>query len=103
MLKRIHGVIKKPIIYLKDKLPAGQFFVLSSILVGLTSGLAAVTLKYIVHSIARLVTYYSNAFEEFLVFALFPLMGIFLTVLYIRYILKRDIQKGTAEIVYTIV
>ena len=103
MINRIHSILQRPILYLKEKLPSSQFFVLSSILVGLTSGLAAVTLKYFVHSIERLVTYYSNAFEEFLVFALFPLVGILLTVMYLRYFLKSDIQKGTAEIVHSIV
>lgn len=103
MIRTIHSILKKPILYLKDKLPASQFFVLSSILVGLSSGFAAVMLKYSVHSIERLVSYYSNVFEEFLVFALFPLIGILLTVLYIRYVLKREIQKGTADIVHSIV
>ena len=103
MINRIHSILQRPILYLKEKLPASQFFVLSSILVGLTSGLAAVTLKYLVHSIERLVTYYSNAFEEFLVFALFPLVGILLTVIYLRYFLKSELQKGTAEIVHSIV
>ena len=74
MIGAIHAVLKKPILYLKEQLPPGQFFVLASALVGLTSGLAAVTLKYCVHSIERLVTYYSNVFEEFFVFALFPLV-----------------------------
>ena len=67
MIGAIHAVLKKPILYLKEQLPPGQFFVLASALVGLTSGLAGVTLKYCVHSIERLVTYYSNVFEEFFV------------------------------------
>ena len=103
MIKTIHSIVRRPILYLKGKLPPSQFFVLSSILVGLSSGMAAVTLKYLVHSIERLITYYSNVFEEFLVFALFPLVGIFLTVIYIRYFLKSEIQKGTAEIVHSII
>lgn len=103
MIKPLHSILKQPVLYLKAKLPPTQFFVLSSILVGLFSGFAAVMLKYFVHSIERLVNYYSNVFEEFLVFALFPLIGILLTVIYIRYMLKRDLQKGTAEIVHAIV
>ena len=103
MIESVHSLIKKPILYLKEKLPSTQFFVLSSILVGLTSGFAAVMLKYFVHSIERLVNYYSNVLDEFLVFAFFPLIGIFLTVVYIRYFLKRDLQKGTAEIVHAII
>jgi CIC family chloride channel protein len=91
------------VLYLKGKLPPTQFFVLSSVLVGLSSGLAAVSLKYFVHSIERLVTYYSNIFEEFLLFAFFPLVGLFLTVLYLKYFLKKDLQKGTADIVHSII
>lgn len=103
MIESIHSVLKRPILYLKEKLPSGQFFVLASVLVGLTSGFAAVMLKYVVHSIERLVSYYSNVFEEFLVFALFPLLGILLTVIYIKYFLKTELHKGTAEIVHAIV
>jgi chloride channel protein, CIC family len=103
MIESIHNILSKPILYLQDKLPPGQFFVLSSVMVGLSSGFAAVMLKYFVHSIERIVTYYSNFFEEFLVFALFPLIGILLTVLYIKYFLKSEIQKGTAEIVHAVV
>ncbi|HKZ36277.1 MAG TPA: chloride channel protein [Chryseolinea sp.] len=102
MIESIHTLLSKPILYLQEKLPPGQFFVLSSVMVGLSSGFAAVMLKYFVHSIERVVTYYSNFFEEFLVFALFPLIGILLTVLYIKYFLKSEIQKGTAEIVHAI-
>src|SRR5688500_6380950 len=102
MIRSIHNFLSKPILYLQDKLPRGQFFVLSSILVGLTSGFAAVMLKYFVHSIERLVSHYSNVLEEFLVFAIFPLIGILLTVLYVRYTLKGVLKKGTAEIVHAI-
>lgn len=103
MIRSVHSVVQRPILYLKGKLPASQFFVISSILVGLSSGLAGVSLKYFVHSIEQLVNYYSIRFDEFLVFALFPLLGIFLTVVYLRYFLKRDLQKGTAEIVHSII
>lgn len=103
MIERIHDIVSRPILYLQDKMSARQFFVLSSILVGLTSGLAAVTLKYFVHSIEAFVGFYSNHFQEFLLFALFPLIGLLLTVLYVRYLLKDQFKKGTAEIVYSIV
>jgi chloride channel protein, CIC family len=103
MIKAIHSIVKRPILYLKGKLPPSQFFIFSSILVGLSSGLAGVSLKYFVHSIERFVTYYSTRFDEFLAFALFPLVGIFLTVAYLRYILKTDLEKGTAEIVHSII
>ena len=75
MLDLLHGLIKKPISYLAKKLSARQFLILSAILVGLTSGLAAVSVKYVVHSINQLVTFYSTNYEEFFLFALFPTIG----------------------------
>ncbi len=103
MISKIHGILSKPVAYLQAKISPRQFFVLSSILVGFSSGLAAIVLKYFVHSIERFVSYYSQHLEEFLVFGLFPLIGILITVAYIRYILKNEFKKGTSEIVYAIV
>ena len=103
MINKIHGIVSKPVAYLQTKISARQFFILSSILVGFSSGLAAIVLKYFVHSIERFVSYYSLHLEEFLVFGLFPLIGILITVIYIRYVLKNEFRKGTSEIVYAIV
>ena len=103
MINIIYYVLSKPVAYLQTKISSRQFFILSSILVGLTSGLAAIVLKYFVHRIEIFVTYYSTHFEEFLVFALFPLIGIFLTVIYIRYALNDEFKKGSYYFVYHIV
>lgn len=102
MLKGLSTILSAPILYLRDKLSARQFFILSSILVGLCSGLAAIILKSFVHSIATLVTFYSTNYEEFFLFALFPLLGITLTVLVVRYFFRNRLKKGSAEIVYAI-
>lgn len=102
MIDLLHGLIRRPIAYLGEKLSPRQFLILSSILVGLTSGLAAVAVKYVVHSIGQLVSFYSDNYEEFFLFALFPTIGILLTVFYVRYFLKGKLQKGNPEIVYSI-
>ncbi len=103
MLSLIHYILSKPVVYLRDHLSARQFFILSSVLVGLSSGLAAIGVKYFVHSIASFVRYYAKHFEEFLLFAFCPLLGIMLTVAFIKYVLNNKFKKGTAEIVYAIV
>jgi chloride channel protein, CIC family len=102
MLKGFYTILKTPIRYLREKLSSRQFFILSSIVVGLTSGAAAIVLKAFVHSIERLVTFYSNTYEDFFLFALFPLLGIALTVIFIRYFLNNRLKRGSAEIVYAI-
>jgi len=102
MIDFLQALITKPIAYLADKLSARQFLIVSSILVGLTSGLAGVAVKYVVHTIGELVTFYSTTYEEFFLFAFFPMAGILLTVFYIKYFLKRKLHKGNPEIVYAI-
>jgi CIC family chloride channel protein len=103
MIERVHNVIKTPILYLRNKLPDKNFFIVAAILVGLSSGLAAIALKYFVHSIEWMVTFTAKNYEEFLVFACFPLIGIALTVCYIRFVLKGDVKKGSAEISYAVI
>lgn len=103
MLGTIHDILSKPVVLLRNKLSNRQFFILSSILVGLTSGLAAIVLKYFVHSIENLVSYYSYTYGEFFLFALFPLAGILITVFYTHFLLKGKLGRGSAEIVHAIV
>jgi chloride channel protein, CIC family len=103
MVKTFIELVKAPIHYLRSKLSARQFFILAAIVVGLLSGGAAVILKAFVHSIEKLISFYATNYEEFFLFALFPLMGITLTVVFIKYFLHNKFKKGTAEIVYAIV
>ncbi|MBT1702396.1 chloride channel protein [Chryseosolibacter indicus] len=102
-MKLLISFLRRPLLFLKGKLTERNFFIVSSIIVGLISGLAAMALKYFVHSIENIVNYYSHNYEEFLLFALFPLIGIALTVLFIKYVLTDKIRKGSAEIVFSII
>ena len=96
-------ILHTPITYLRSKLSVRQFFILASIIVGSLSGLAAIVLKAFVHSIDELVSFYSSNYEEFFLFALFPMLGIALTVVVIKYFLQNKFKRGSAEIVYSIV
>ena len=102
MVKKVFNILKAPILYLRENISPRQFFMLSSVIVGLGSGLAAIVLKYFVHAIERIVRVYSNNFEEFFLFAFFPLLGISLTVFFIHYFLQNKFKKGSAEVVYSI-
>ncbi|RAV98632.1 chloride channel protein [Pseudochryseolinea flava] len=94
---------KRVVFKLKDKLSPRQFFIASSIVVGLSSGLAAVVLKSFVHYIGSLVSMYALTYEEFFFFALCPLIGLILTVIFIKVVLKGHFAKGSAEVVFAIV
>jgi CIC family chloride channel protein len=102
MVKKLHNIAKRLNEYLHQKLSPRQFFILSRIIVGLSSGFAAIVLKYFVHSIERLVAYYSHNYEEFFLFTLFPVIGIALAVFFVHRFLKGQFKKGSAEVVYAI-
>jgi chloride channel protein, CIC family len=99
----IYSFVHRPIQYLKNRFSPRQFFIFSSIVVGLLSGAAAVALKFIVHQLAQLVSRYDYSFFEIALSTLFPLVGIFLTVLCVKYLLRSPLKKGSAEISYAIV
>ncbi|HEX5171475.1 MAG TPA: chloride channel protein, partial [Cyclobacteriaceae bacterium] len=96
---RLHAFIIRFVNYFYERLTARQFFILSSVLVGLSAGMAAIILKLFVHYISTRVEYYATNYEEFFLFTLCPLVGITLTVLYVNYVLKGSLKKGAAEIV----
>lgn len=98
----IHRFFQRPVFYIRERLSERQFLVFSSIIVGVTSGLAGVALKYFVHAIASYVHGYAGSYDQFVFFAILPLIGIALTVLFVRYILKNPLHKGSAEIVYAV-
>ena len=102
MFGSIHRIFQKPIILVRDRLSPKQFLIISGILVGLSSGIAAVVLKYVVHNIVLLVNKVSDALSGPFLFAISPLIGIFLTALFIHFVLKGRLRRGSAEIVYTI-
>lgn len=88
--------------FLRKRFSEKQFLIVASILVGTSSGLAAVFLKWFVHTISKFVTHYTDTYEKYFLFAVFPLIGIGLTVFIIHRFFRKTFQKGSAEIVYAI-
>jgi chloride channel protein, CIC family len=90
------------VFWIKEKLTAKQFLIFSAIMVGLSAGLAAVLLKMLIHYIRIGITYnYKIPFQNYL-YLIFPLMGIVLTVYYVKRFAKGKSSKGTSVILYSI-
>jgi CIC family chloride channel protein len=99
---RIHQLIRRLILWVRHKMSDRQFFILSSVFVGLSAGLVAVGLKYLVHQLASLVESYSAAHQLFWLFAFLPTIGISIATLYVVKFLKGELKRGSAEIQYAI-
>lgn len=90
------------IFWLRNNMSRNQFLIFSGVLVGLTSGLAGVLLKLLVHYIHFFITNKVH-FEQRLVFyILFPFLGILLTTLVVVYFFKGQDKKGIGAILFEI-
>jgi CIC family chloride channel protein len=97
LIKKMHSFVE----WVQFRLTNKQFILLSSVLVGLSVGLAAIVLKTAVHAIYLASTYKGLGNYKYL-FLFFPLIGIFLTVLVIKNLLKGKLEKGLSHIHYAI-
>ena len=75
---------------------------LLSLVVGLLSALAAAFLKNAIHFTNKLLTGGISAESHSYLYLVYPLLGMFLTVLFVRYIVKDKIGHGISRILHAI-
>ena len=79
-----------------------QLTLIASLIVGLLSGFAAVLLKNIIHLASLLLTEnFKSSFESYQ-YLVYPGIGILLTVLFIKYFVKTDINHGITKVLESI-
>lgn len=79
-----------------------QFVYILSFIIGLLAGLAAVILKNSVHYTILFLNSLFHAEKVNFLFLAYPLAGIALTVLFIRFFIKDDLSHGITQILYAI-
>lgn len=75
---------------------------LLAFLVGIFSGLAAIVLKFLIHTISGALTARVNPEAGNYLYILLPAVGVILTALYVRYIVRDDISHGVTRVLYAI-
>ena len=90
------NLITKFLIWKYKHLTSQQFIYIVSIIIGLLSGLAAVTLKNLTHLIQEEVHNYQS------IFYIFPIIGLALTLLTIKYIIKHRVSHGIPSTLHAI-
>ncbi|MDU1905971.1 MAG: chloride channel protein [Dysgonomonas sp.] len=79
-----------------------HFIIFLSFLVGLFTAIAALLLKSLIHLIQHLLTdSFSEASVNFL-YLLYPVIGILIAGLYVKYVVRDDIGHGVTKILYAI-
>lgn len=86
----------------QKRLNERQFLILSSAMIGLTAGLAAIVLKTFVHYIHDALTDNRTFISQYYLYPFFPLIGLILVVAYVNRFHKGSLERGTSFIQYSI-
>ena len=75
---------------------------LLSLVIGILCGFAAQLLKFLIHLISRLLTSHFSETEANYLYLLYPVLGILITVLFVKYVIKSNISHGVTKVLYAI-
>jgi len=84
--------------YIKER----HFILILSLMIGILTALAANVLKGIIHFIQYLLTEKIDIANANWMYLLYPIIGILLAGLFVKYIVKEDIGHGVTKILYAI-
>src|SRR6056297_1370876 len=94
--------IRRFLIWRAKRIDDKKFMIFLSILVGIVAGFAAVIIKNSVHFIQELLTKsFATQYQNYMYF-IYPAIGIFLVILFTRYLLKRKVGHGIPTTLYAI-
>lgn len=90
------------LIWRRNHITDTQFMMFLSVLTGFLAGLCAVIIKNTVHFIQQILTQGFSTEYYNILFFLYPTAGIFLTVIFIRYIIRKKVGHGIPNVLYAI-
>ena len=79
-----------------------RFILMLSFVVGIGTALAALLLKQLIHWIQIFLTDHFDTTEANYLYLVYPVVGILLAGLFVRYVVKDDISHGVTKILYAI-
>ncbi|MCX2574375.1 chloride channel protein [Pedobacter sandarakinus] len=87
----------------KSKISNRNFLVILAIVVGILAGLAAAALKTLTHHIEEFLQSDWQWKYKYYLYLLFPMIGIFLTVVYVKYFIRKSkFETGLTPLLYAI-
>ncbi|MDR0508024.1 MAG: chloride channel protein [Dysgonamonadaceae bacterium] len=84
--------------YIKEN----HFILILSFIIGILTAFAAILLKTAIHYIQHILTGNSDVTNANWLYLVYPIIGIFLAGLFVKYIVKDDIGHGVTKILYAI-
>ena len=100
--KREPGLIDRFNSWRERHISHKQFILVLSFVVGILSALAAYLLHHLIHFIQHLLTGGFDAHSFNWLYLVYPVIGIFITGLFIRRVVRDDISHGVTKVLYAI-
>jgi len=101
-MKRSSRFVRKLLIWRIKHINQRQFILILSLIVGILSGLAAVILKNTLHFVHTMLTEGFSVDSKNLLYLVYPILGILLTILFVKYVIKDNLGHGVSKILYSI-
>lgn len=79
-----------------------NFVILLALIVGILCGFAAQLLKFLIHAISSLLTANLSATTANWLYLVYPVIGILIVTIFIRYVVKDNISHGVTRVLYAI-
>lgn len=104
-IRWVHGsktMLNKLVAWRIATISERHFLYILSFVVGIFSGMAALILKNLIHFVAQRITQYIAVDGFNYLYLLYPFIGILLTVVFVKFIIRDNIGHGVTKILYSI-
>ncbi len=100
--KPVHDFWMKVLIFRERHIKEKTLVIILSLVVGIVAGLAAMLLKWLIHTISGSLTSFVNINQGNWLYIIYPCIGILLACWYVRYVVKDNISHGVTKVLYSI-
>ena len=98
----VKDLVTKYFEWQRERSHGNKFMLLLAFVVGVLTALAGLLLKWLIHQIEYLLTHHFSITGANWLYLVYPVVGIFLTGLFVRYVVRDDIGHGITRILYAI-
>ena len=99
---KIRGHYMKMLQWREKHITERNFVLILALIVGILSGFAALLLKLIISEIASLLTAHVSITQGNYSYLIFPIVGILIVSLFVRYVVRDNISHGVTRVLYAI-
>lgn len=100
--QQLHNIYQSILQWREKNITERNFILILSVMVGVLTAFAGLILKSLIHLIQNFLTENFDTQSANYLYLIYPVIGIFLAGLFVRYIVKDDIGHGVTKILYAI-